>query len=85
MGHLILLGTDGCHLCEQAESIIADALNQYKERITLEHIDIAVEEQWQQDYAIRIPVLISQPGQQEIAWPFTQAEIKKFIDELSYD
>lgn len=85
MSNLILLGTDGCHLCEQAESIITDTLNQYQKQITLEHIDIAVEEQWQQDYAIRIPVLIFQPGEQEIAWPFTQAELKKFIDELSYD
>ena len=49
---LILLGTLGCHLCEEAELILAEF-----EQINIENIDIAEQEQWQEKYAIRIPVL----------------------------
>lgn len=85
MPSLKLLGTDGCHLCEQAELIIAEALSVMPEQITLQTIDIAIEEHWQKDYAIRIPVLIDQTGQKEIAWPFDLPQITHFIKNLTDD
>ncbi len=75
---LLLLGTAGCHLCEEAEDIIRDCLlNDYDQAI--EVIDIAEQEHWQADYAIRIPVLYHPATKKELGWPFEQADVKTFI------
>lgn len=74
---LILLGTLGCHLCEEAELILAGC-----EQISIESIDIAEQEQWQEKYAIKIPVLYHPETQKELGWPFTLVQIQTFINEL---
>ncbi|MCX7069306.1 MAG: glutaredoxin family protein [Methylococcales bacterium] len=79
--HLILLGTAGCHLCEQAEEIIRECLgNDYDE--VVETIDIAEQEHWQARYAVRIPVLYDPSSEKELAWRFEQAEVRAFIQSL---
>lgn len=79
--HLLLLGTAGCHLCEQAEDIIRECLlNDYDE--VVETIDIAEQEHWQVRYAIRIPVLYHPATNKELAWRFEQADVKAFICSL---
>jgi hypothetical protein len=78
---LLLLGTAGCHLCEQAEEIIRECLlNDYDQ--VVEHVDIAEQEHWQAQYAIRIPVLYHPATQKELAWPFDQADVERFIRSL---
>ncbi len=72
MARHILLGTAACHLCEQAE----DLLKQIP--IVYEKIDIAEQEQWQAEYAIKIPVLLSSECQQALCWPFTLEDIQAF-------
>ncbi len=74
---LILFGTSGCHLCEQAELILAGC-----ERINIENIDIAEQEQWQEKYAIRIPVLYHPETKKELGWPFSQEQVQVFINQL---
>ncbi|MFA6052318.1 MAG: glutaredoxin family protein [Methylobacter sp.] len=74
---LILFGTSGCHLCEQAESIINACV-----RDGVEYVDIAEQEQWQEQYAVRIPVLYHPETRQELGWPFDQAGVKEFINRL---
>ena len=81
MIRLLLFGTSGCHLCEQAELIIKSCLANNKE-LTIETIDIVEQEQWQEQYAIRIPVLCHPETQKVLGWPFNQAQIKEFINEL---
>ncbi|MSP27845.1 MAG: glutaredoxin family protein [Methylococcales bacterium] len=79
--HLLLLGTAGCHLCEQAEEIIQECLgNDYQQ--VIEMIDIAEQENWQAQYAIRIPVLYHPASQKELAWPFEPANVRAFIGSL---
>lgn len=79
---LLLLGTAGCHLCEQAEEIIRECLpNNYQQAI--EYIDIAEQEHWQVRYAVRIPVLYHPTTDKELAWPFELADVQVFIDSLS--
>ena len=80
MVKLTLFGTLGCHLCEDAELIIAEC-----EGIKVETIDIAEQEQWQEKYAIRIPVLYHPETEKELGWPFTSADIEGFIKELTHD
>jgi len=65
----LLLGTSACHLCEQAEALLAP-LN-----ISYSKIDISEQEQWQEQYAIKIPVLLNTETNQEICWPFNEAMI----------
>ena len=74
---LILLGTLGCHLCEEAELIVAEF-----EQINIENIDIAEQEQWQEKYAIRIPVLVHQQTNSELGWPFDKEQVQEFADVL---
>ena len=78
MIRLLLFGTFGCHLCEQAELIIINCLANNKE-LTIETIDIAEQEQWQEQYAIRIPVLCHPETKKDLGWPFNQTHVKEFI------
>jgi hypothetical protein len=80
MMQLILLGTSGCHLCEEAALILAAC-----EHINIENIDIAEQMQWQEKYAIRIPVLYHSETKKEISWPFTLIDVQTFVKELSND
>ena len=75
---LILLGTSACHLCEEAESIMAACKN-----VVIETVDIAEQEQWQEKYAIRIPVLYHTKAGAELGWPFDQLQAQEFIDSLN--
>ncbi|MGZ5580651.1 MAG: glutaredoxin family protein [Methylobacter sp.] len=74
---LVLFGTSGCHLCEQAEEIIHGCLAE-----SVEYIDIAEQPEWQERYAIRIPVLYDRDTEQELGWPFGQAEVMGFIERV---
>lgn len=49
--HLLLLGTDGCHLCEDAKMLLN------KNEIIVKYVDIALHEEWQNQFALLIPVL----------------------------
>ncbi|KAF3982607.1 MAG: glutaredoxin family protein [Methylococcales symbiont of Hymedesmia sp. n. MRB-2018] len=82
MLNLILFGTEGCHLCEDAENILAE----YKQNLfKIESIDIAVEEQWQKQYAVLIPVLYHPETKKQLGWPFSLVQVQAFIKELSND
>ncbi|MBT9099421.1 glutaredoxin family protein [Methylovulum psychrotolerans] len=79
MIRLLLLGTAGCHLCEQAEELLA-ALP--PAQVAVEQVDIAEAEQWQARYAIRIPVLYHPETTSELCWPFDQTDLRHFIEAL---
>jgi hypothetical protein len=81
MIHLLLLGTAGCHLCEQAEELINTCLPIIPE-LTIEAIDIAELEHWQEGFASRIPVLHHPETKKDLGWPFNQTQIVQFVNEL---
>jgi hypothetical protein len=74
---LLLFGTQGCHLCEQAQTLLSQLA------IPVENIDIANEIQWQTEFAVLIPVLYHSPSQRYINWPFDSKVILSFIQSLS--
>jgi len=82
---LLLLSTAGCHLCEEAESIIEAYRAQNTDQLAIEMIDIAEQTQWQADYAVRIPVLYHPATQQGLGWPFDRNDVNEFISGLSND
>ena len=81
---LILFGTSACHLCETAHALLIPTLKNYP-ACQLEMIDIAEQMQWQEKYAIRIPVLYHPQSQRELGWFFDEAAEIKFINELEKD
>ncbi|MER2529052.1 MAG: outer membrane protein transport protein [Candidatus Competibacter denitrificans] len=70
---LLLYGTDGCHLCEQADALLHAA------GVTVECVDIADHEDLLNLYGTRIPVLRRSDTGQELAWPFDGVAISHFL------
>lgn len=76
MKKLILYGTLGCHLCEEALSVIsllpADSYQ-------LVEADIIECDDLMHMYATRIPVLYRPDNQLELDWPFDAEVLEAFI------
>jgi glutaredoxin len=73
MSQLILIGTDGCHLCELAESLLQAISSEYQVR------EIMDEPNWQARFAMKIPVIFDLNTQKYLAWPFDKEQIIDFI------
>ncbi|MDD1611639.1 MAG: glutaredoxin family protein [Methylococcaceae bacterium] len=82
MADLLLLGTEGCHLCEEAQRIVAACLQEITPAIKIESIDIAEQQEWQPEYAIKIPVLLELESRRELDWPFDHDEVVHFLQQL---
>lgn len=78
---LLLLGTSGCHLCEEAEHIINEC-RQAEPDVQIELIDIAEHGHWQQDYATLIPVLLHEKTAQTLNWPFAYNHVINFFESI---
>jgi hypothetical protein len=74
----VLYGTSACHLCEEAEAVLAELLAQgYTWQIEL--VDIAEHDDLMDRYALSIPVLRDINSQQELSWPFDGNAVKVFV------
>jgi hypothetical protein len=74
----LLLGTAGCHLCEEAEAIVYAYLKT-QTGFNIEHIDIVEYAEWQEIFALRIPVLLHEESAKSLDWPFTETQLIDFI------
>lgn len=79
MSQLILFGTAGCHLCEEAEWIVQQG---YGSGLELTKVDIAEDSETSDRYGIRIPVLRDMASGQELDWPFDLARVKAFVSDI---
>ncbi len=75
--NLNLYTTSHCHLCEQAESLLAALANDFD--LQWSTIEIADDTRLLNLYEIKIPVLKRLDNNHEICWPFTLNEIMQFI------
>ena len=73
--HLLLYGTEHCHLCEQAARIISESVD--ANAVTVDEIDIVHDEALLQRYATRIPVLKRVGGMDELTWPFDHEDVMR--------
>lgn len=71
-----LLGTLGCHLCEQAEAVLMPFVEY---GVLVELIDISEDESCMDRYALRIPVLRRVDSGAELDWPFEAAQVATFL------
>ena len=69
---LTLYGTKGCHLCDEAEVLLAQA--QMAVSFQWQYIDIALDDNLVKKYGIRIPVLEKETGQL-LNWPFSLLDV----------
>jgi len=72
MKHYILFGTEGCHLCDEAESLMQAA------HVDFDKIDIINDDDAWQRYSVRIPVLRNHDGE-ELGWPFDAQGLQLFL------
>lgn len=72
MSQLTLLGTTGCHLCDQAEALLSQAAK--SRHLEWSYRDIALDDALVAQYGERIPVLLSRSGQ-VLEWPFSLLDI----------
>lgn len=82
MIRLLLLGTEGCHLCEEAQEIIAACLTDATTEMKIESVDIADQQEWQSDYALRIPVFLEPESRRELSWPFDHDQVNFFLQQF---
>ena len=73
MADFILFGTEGCHLCEEAEAVLVAANVEYR----LE--DVMDDSGWQEQFGLLIPVLWHVESRRLLGWPFDDEKVKNFV------
>lgn len=68
---LILYGTEGCHLCHDAQSLLLQI------GVAWQDVDIIDHDELLERYGTRIPVLQRQG--RELNWPFGQQDVLRFL------
>lgn len=79
---IFLYSTLGCHLCEQAKTIVFPVLLKYQ--FHLNEIDISASDAMIERYGIRIPVLAAAEHTAELGWPFTAEQVDHFFYTLKH-
>ncbi len=70
---LLLFGTSGCHLCDEAKTLL-ESLGTHTWRV----VDIADDDNLITQYGTLIPV-VQRPNGREIRWPFSRGELETFL------
>lgn len=76
---LTLYSTAGCHLCDEAEALLAAALARGTGR-AWQVVDIADDDALFERYGWHIPVLRRADGE-ELRWPFDAVGLRAFLRE----
>lgn len=79
MVKLILYGTEACHLCEEAETIVSRLLKKRPSGFEVDHCDITVSDELMKLYGVRIPVIKNEQNGDELGWPFDEDQLSHFL------
>jgi len=71
---LALYATSGCHLCEQAATLLRAAVD-----APFRLVEIADDDDLLERYGVRIPVLQRLDTGAELGWPFDAAAIERLL------
>lgn len=74
---LRLYGTSACHLCEEATALLKNLACEME--LQWSEIDIVDEAHLMQLYGIKIPVLKREDNDSELCWPFSKADILRWL------
>lgn len=73
-----LLGTTGCHLCEEAQLIVLDVIEQTAiQAILIDIADHADSDALIARYGLRLPVL--RIDERELDWPFSAEQVIQWM------
>ncbi|HFB65623.1 MAG TPA: glutaredoxin family protein [Aeromonadales bacterium] len=75
--NILLLTTEFCHLCEQAESLLNDYCHQ--NGMSYKKLDIVDDEKLLEQFRTSIPVVCYHDG--TICWPFDATELNQFMQQ----
>jgi hypothetical protein len=76
--HFLLLGTEGCHLCDIAEQVLVSSLSSDKHSV--DYVDIAYDDQLLERYGEKIPVFLHEASGEALCWPFGETELNSFLE-----
>ena len=76
MTSLFFYTTLGCHLCEQADELLADVMD---DRYQVTAVEISESDELIERYGIRIPVLRREDTGSELGWPFDAEALLEFL------
>lgn len=74
---LVLMGTEACHLCDEAQALLIQLQGALSTDVLLE--DIAESEHQVERYGVRIPVLLHEKTGAELDWPFDLVQLKQWL------
>ncbi|MCY3687573.1 MAG: glutaredoxin family protein [Gammaproteobacteria bacterium] len=77
MPELLFYTTEGCHLCEYAETMLDDLARSGK--IRARPVDISKSEELVERYGLTIPVLRNPRSGRELNWPFNTEQIIELL------
>ena len=75
---LTLIGKPGCHLCEDAESVVNQVLAEFDGLVTLTHRDILEDSELFAQYSEQVPVLLLN-GKVHNYWRINQERLREAI------
>ena len=75
MSNLLMYSRPDCHLCEEAEALLAVVA---PGRV-FETVDIEDDIRLLDRYGIRVPVLRHEPDGAELGWPFDAMQLSEFL------
>ncbi|MEI6354034.1 MAG: glutaredoxin family protein [Methylococcus sp.] len=78
-----LLGTEGCHLCKEAEALLRAALKHREPLLTVEIIDIIDDPPLYERFGTKIPVIQISTLDPPLTWPFDSGEIEAYLNLFS--
>lgn len=76
---ITIYGKKGCHLCEEAEDVVAKVGKDYK--ITIQKIDIEKDKELFARYKEKIPV-IAINGEEEFVYKVNEKRLRKKLDTI---
>ncbi len=71
-----LFGGTGCHLCEQAKTVIKPVLDELDWHC--QEVNIRGDEALEALYGLRIPVLKTSSGEEK-GWPFSEGQVRRLF------
>lgn len=75
-----VVGREGCHLCDEAESVIKEVLKDFT-NTRFEHTTLDKDPQWAHDYGDKIPVVLIN-GDEHCYWRVNPERLRTVLVEL---